>query len=102
MLMKIPSAWPRAVVALACAAACSWAAASGNDAGGSAETGDAAMYNQGKAVYATRYACSSCTLAGKSLDATSARGLLTDKGSVTLSAAEAQALDVYLKRRFKL
>jgi len=100
--MTIPNAWSRAAVALACAAACSWAAASGNDAAGSAETGDAALYNQGKAVYATRFACGSCALASKSLDATTARGLLADKGSVTLSAAEAQALDVYLKRRFKL
>ena len=100
--MKKQRAWRRAVLALAAAAACSLAAASGNDASGSAETGDAALYNQGKAVYAGRFACGSCALAGKSLDSAGARALLGDKRGVTLSAAEAQALDVYLKRRFKL
>jgi hypothetical protein len=100
--MMMRSTWPRAALALACAAACSLAAASGTDAGGSAETGDAAMYNEGKAIYATRFACNSCALAGKSLDATTARTLLADKRGVTLSGAESQALEVYLKRRFKL
>jgi hypothetical protein len=99
--MTIRSAWP-AAVAVMLAAACLPAAASGTDAGGSAETGDAALYNEGKAIYATRFACSSCSLAGKSLDAATARGLLGDKRGVSLSAAESQALDVYLKRRFKL
>jgi hypothetical protein len=100
--MTIRNAWSRAAVALACAAVCSLAAASGSDAGGSAETGDAALYNEGKAVYATRFACSACALAGKSLDASTARGLLADKRGVALSAAEAKALEVYLTRRFKL
>lgn len=78
------------------------ARASGSDGGGSAETGDAAAYNSGKGVYAAKFACSSCPLAGKSLDASAARSLLTDKRGVSLSAIEASALDTYLKRRFKL
>ena len=78
------------------------ARASGSDGGGSAETGDTAAYNSGKGVYAAKFACSSCPLAGKSLDAGVARSLLTDKRGVSLSAVEASALDTYLKRRFKL
>ncbi len=75
--------------------------ASGSEAGGSAETGDAAAYNTGKGVYATKLACAGCPMAGKSLDAAAARELLANK-RVTLTAQESAALDVYLKRRFKL
>jgi Fe-S cluster biogenesis protein NfuA len=78
------------------------ASASGSDGGGSAETGDAAAYNTGKAVYAAKLNCSGCPMSGKSLDAGMARDLLSNKKGVTLSAEESQALDVYLKRRFKL
>jgi hypothetical protein len=78
------------------------ALASGSDGGGQAETGDAAAYNTGKSVYATKLACSSCPMAGKSLDAATARALLADKRAVTLTQTESAALDVYLKRRFKL
>jgi hypothetical protein len=78
------------------------ALASGTDGGGSAQTGDAASYNTGKGVYAAKLACSGCPLAGKSLDAGMARDLLADKKGVALSAEESQALEVYLKRRFKL
>lgn len=78
------------------------AQASGSDGGGMAQTSDAAAYNVGKAVYATKFACSGCSMSGKSLDATAARELVANKGSVTLSADESAALDVYLKRRFKL
>lgn len=78
------------------------ALASGSDGGGSAETGDAAAYNTGKAVYATKLNCSGCPMSGKSLDVGTARDLLSNKKGVTLSAEESQALDVYLKRRFKL
>lgn len=78
------------------------ALASGSDGGGSAQTGDAASYNTGKGVYAAKLACSGCPMAGKSLDADAARALIANKGNVTLSAQESAALDVYLKRRFKL
>ena len=76
--------------------------ASGSDAGGGAETGDAQSYNVGKGVYAQKLACKSCPLAGKSLDAAMARGLLSGTETYSLSAAEQQALAVYLKLRFKL
>ena len=76
--------------------------ASGSDAGGGAETGDAQSYNIGKGVYAQKLACKSCPLAGKSLDAAMARGLLSGTETYSLSADEQQALAVYLKLRFKL
>ena len=78
------------------------ACASGSDAGGSAETGDAQSYNVGKGVYARKLACKSCPLASKSLDASMARGLLSGTETYSLSAEEQQALAVYLKLRFKL
>ena len=78
------------------------ALASGSDGGGQAEMGDTAAYNTGKSVFATKLACNGCPMAGKSLDADAARALLANKGSVTLSPQESAALDVYLKRRFKL
>jgi hypothetical protein len=92
----------RAALAATLALAAGMASASGSDGGGSAETGDAAAYNTGKSVFATKIACASCPMAGKSLDAASARALLANKGNATLSAQESAALDVYLKRRFKL
>ena len=76
--------------------------ASGSDAGGGAETGDAQSYNIGKGVYAQKLACKACPLAGKSLDAAMARGLLSGTETYSLSAEEQQALAVYLKLRFKL
>jgi hypothetical protein len=89
-------------VAMSFALAAGLALASGSDGGGQAETGDAAAYNTGKSVFATKLACSACPMAGKSLDADAARALLANKGSVTLTPQESAALDVYLKRRFKL
>ena len=82
--------------------AASSALASGSDSGGNAETGDAAAYNTGKSVFATKLACSGCPMAGKALDAAAARALLANKGNVTLTPQESAALDLYLKRRFKL
>ena len=76
--------------------------ASGSDAGGGAETGDAQAYNVGKGVYAQKLGCKSCPLAGKSLDAAMASGLLKGKETYALSADEQQALATYLKLRFKL
>lgn len=92
----------RYLAALALALASSLVLASGSDGGGSAETGDAAAYNAGKSVYFSRLACAGCPMAGKSLDAQTARALLADKRGVTLSAEESAALGVYLKRRFRL
>jgi hypothetical protein len=90
-----------AALALALSTATAWA--SGNDGGGGAETGDAAAYNAGKSVFANKLACSSCPLAGKKLDATLVRELLASKPTgVNLSQTEANSLDTYLKRRFKL
>jgi hypothetical protein len=92
----------RCGMALALALAGGLAHASGSDGGGAAETGDAAAYNTGKSVYASKLACSGCPMAGKSLDAGMARELLVNTKGVTLTADESQALAVYLKRRFKL
>lgn len=78
------------------------AAASGSDGGSAAETGDAAAYNKGKGVFSSKYACGACPMGGKNLDASNARELLADKKGVSLSADESAAMDVYLKRRFKL
>jgi hypothetical protein len=76
-----------AAMSLACSAGL--ALASGSDGGGQAEMGDTAAYNNGP-------------MAGKTLDAAAARALLANKGGVTLTPQESAALDVYLKRRFKL
>ena len=92
----------RTLLAASVVLAANVALASGSDGGGSAETGDAAVYNTGKSVFATKLACSGCPMAGKPLDADAARALLANKGNVTLTPQESAALDVYLKRRFKL
>ncbi len=88
--------------ALTLALSATIALASGSDGGGSAETGDAAAYNMGKSVYASKLACANCPMAGKSLDAAMARQLIEKAPAVTLSDDESKALAVYLKRRFKL
>jgi hypothetical protein len=76
--------------------------ASGSEGGIGAQAGDTAAYNAGKGVYAAKFACSACPLAGKSLDAAAARELIANKRGVSLSSDESAALAVYLKRRFKL
>ena len=91
-----------AAAALTLALGASLALASGSDAGGSAETGDAAAYNLGKSVYFSKLACANCPLAGKSLDAAMARQVIEKAPAVALSDDESKALAVYLKRRFKL
>jgi hypothetical protein len=102
MIRKYSIRAVRATAAASLAFLAAAALASGSDGGGHAETGDAAAYNTGKSVFATKLACSSCPMAGKSLDAATARELLANKRGVTLSEQESAALDVYLKRRFKL
>ena len=92
----------RAAVAASLAFAAGLALASGSDGGATAETGDAAAYNAGKLVYATKLACSGCPMAGKSLDAPMALDLLANKPGASLTSDESAALAVYLKRRFKL
>ena len=91
-----------AAAALTLALGASLALASGSDAGGSAETGDAAAYNTGKSVYFSKLACANCPMAGKSLDAAMARQVIEKAPAVALSDDESKALAVYLKRRFKL
>ena len=95
---------PAATAALLAASALFGAPAfaSGSDAGGGAETGDAQLYNVGKGIYAQRLACKSCPLSGKTLDAPMARGLLEGKETYGLNAEDQQALAVYLKLRFRL
>ena len=92
----------RTAVAVSFALCAGLTFASGSDGGGQAEMGDTAAYNTGKSVFATKIACSGCPMAGKSLDAAAARALVANKGDVKLSPQESAALDVYLKRRFKL
>ncbi len=91
----------RAGLALALACTASFSLASGTDGAAGAETGDTAAYNRGKAVFANKVACASCTMPGKTLDAALARELIAKKPPA-INADEAGALDVYLKRRFKL
>jgi hypothetical protein len=100
--MRSSTFFKRSAVAGALSLAAAVALASGSDGGGSAETGDAAAYNNGKSVFASKFACASCPMAGMSLDASKAKELLNNKRGVSLSADESAALDVYLKRRFKL
>jgi hypothetical protein len=103
-MFKLPALQATAgvVLVLSLAFAAGPSFASGSDGGGAAETGDAAAYNTGKGVYANKLACSSCPLAGKSVTADIARGLLKNQPDAKLSADESAALAVYLKRRFKL
>ena len=77
--------------------------ASGSDGGGGAETGDFGAYNTGKLVYSSKLACSTCPLAGKTINRALATELLASKpAEAKLSEDESHALDVYLKRRFRL
>ena len=99
-MTRKPLAYLALAAALALAVSSSFA--SGSEAAGGAETGDAQAYNIGKGVYAQKLACKTCPLAGKSLDSAMARDLAAGKGAPGLSAAEQQALAVYLSRRFKL
>lgn len=59
-------------------------------------------YNRGKSLYETRMACADCPLAGVSLNEGLARELLFNKRGVIFTHDEIYALEVYLKRRFRL
>ncbi len=90
------------VLAAASLFVASAANASTAEGGGPAQMGAAAAYNLGKTVFATKLACGTCPMAGKSLDAAMAKQVIANKPNVTMSADESKALDVYLMRRFKL
>jgi hypothetical protein len=76
--------------------------ASGSEGFSQAPTSDTRLYNTGKGVYADKYSCGGCTLAGKSLNAELAKEILSGKPKVDLSEDEQAALTVYLKRRFRV
>ena len=99
--MKKKFLWPAVAAAALClAAGQSWA--SGSEASGSTQTDDAQAYTMGKGVYAQKLACKGCLMAGKSLDASMAKDLLSNKDLPALSSDEKQALMVYLSRRFRM
>ncbi len=76
--------------------------ASGSESISSGPSNDARLYNAGKGVYADKFSCVSCPLAGKSLNAELAKEVLNGKPKVELSSDEAEALAAYLKRRFRV
>lgn len=76
--------------------------ASGSEGFAAGQSNDTRLYNTGKGVYSEKFACGGCPLAGKSLNADLARDVLRGNPKVTLSAAEQDAVMVYLKRRFKI
>lgn len=90
-----------AAAALALALA-SGAFASGSEGFSPGLNNEAQLYNAGKGVYADKFSCDSCPLAGKSLNADVARDVLRGNPKVTLSKTEEDAVMVYLKRRFKI
>ena len=69
---------------------------------GSFDTDALSSYNRGKSIFERRLGCSECPLAGVSLDEVLARDLLSNKRGVALTHEEGYALDLYLKRRFRL
>lgn len=76
--------------------------ASGSDSFGG-QSGSQAQYNTGKAVFAQKLACTSCPLAGKTLDKMLAQQILSDSAATSmLSDDERMPLTTYLKTRFKL
>lgn len=76
--------------------------ASGSEGFTAGPNNEARLYNVGKGVYADKFSCRGCPLAGKSLDASLAKQVLQGNPKVTLSTVEQDAVMVYLKRRFKI
>jgi hypothetical protein len=76
--------------------------ASGSESMSSGPSNDTRLYNAGKGVYADKFSCNGCPLAGKSLNAELAKEVLAGKPKVELSSDEADALAAYLKRRFRV
>ena len=108
MLLRNKSAWVTQGVAAAGAAVLLTAAftggafASGSEGFSVGLNNEAQLYNAGKGVYADKFSCGGCPLAGKSLNADLARDVLRGNPKVTLSKTEEDAVMVYLKRRFKI
>jgi hypothetical protein len=90
------------VIAAIATAMSSAAFASGSEGFSSAQNNDTRLYNAGKGVYADKFSCSTCPLAGKSLNASVAKEVLGGTPKVQLSTDEQDAVMVYLKRRFKI
>ena len=99
--MVFSKKWVSALGALAVAASGA-ALASGSEGFTQGQNNDTRLYNVGKGVYADKFACSGCPLAGKSLNADVAKGVLGGTPKVSLSGEEQDAVAVYLKRRFKI
>ena len=76
--------------------------ASGSEGFSQGQNNDTRLYNAGKGVYADKFACSGCPLAGKPLNAGVAKEVLGGSPKVALSSDEQDAVAVYLKRRFKI
>ena len=76
--------------------------ASGSESFSQGQNNDTRLYNAGKGVYADKFACSGCPLAGKPLSASVAKEVLGGSPKVALSSDEQDAVAVYLKRRFKI
>lgn len=76
--------------------------ASGSEGFSSGQSNDTRLYNAGKGVYAEKFACSACPLAGKPLNASVAKDVLGGTPKVQLSGEEQDAVTAYLKRRFKM
>ena len=90
------------LIVIAALSASSLAFASGSDSAGGGITDEMQMYNAGKGIFAQKIACKTCSMAGKSLDASFARELVAGKGTEALNGSEKDALNVYLTRRFRL
>jgi hypothetical protein len=76
--------------------------ASGSESISSGPSNDTRLYNAGKGVYADKFSCNGCPLAGKPLNAELAKEVLAGKPKIELSSDEADALAAYLKRRFRV
>ena len=100
--MKKHSIFAAALLALSVLSTANWVHASGSDAGASAKTGEAAAYQLGKQVFAKKFACKGCPLHKQRLNKGLAQEILMGKPDVQISSGEAQALQVFLQRRFKL
>jgi hypothetical protein len=99
MKLSQKSAWALAALIAGLSGA---AFASGSEGFSSGQNNDTRLYNAGKGVYAEKFSCSSCPLAGKPLNAAVAKEVLGGTPKVQLSGEEQDAVMVYLKRRFKI
>ncbi len=103
MSLQHRSTWiGRGFIGAIAAALASAALASGSEGFSPGLNNESQLYNAGKGVYADKFSCGSCPLAGKSLNADVARDVLRGNPKVTLSKTEEDAVIVYLKRRFKI